>query len=84
MNFPGWSDLAAMMTVLAIIGGLFTWIVSIVVDRKLTEFSNSLRRDFVSQKELDFLLKKVDEHNERYERTFRELWASINELRNNQ
>lgn len=81
MTIPGWSELAAMLTVLAILGSIFTWIVSVVVDRKLTAFSRELRTDFVSRKELEIFLRQLDDAKERHEKTFSEVWQAINELR---
>lgn len=81
MNLPGWAELAAMMTVVAIFGGAFTGIVSMVVDKKLTQFAVNLRRDFVTQKEMEFLVKKVDEQEERWQRSCADLWIAIHEIR---
>ena len=74
-----WTELAAMLTVLAICGSVFTWVVSALIDRKMNTFEKSMRQGFVTKEVLDLLLRQANETHDRHDREHAEMWLRINE-----
>ena len=72
-----WSNLAAMLTVITISGGAFTWVISVIIDRKMSGFKESMRDGFVTKEMMDIIAKQADMTHERYERTFRDIFAKL-------
>ena len=77
MGETNWSELAAMLTVMAICGGFFTWIVAAMIDRKMGNFEKSMREGFVTKEVLEMLIRQADETHARHEKQFAEIFHRI-------
>lgn len=77
----GWADLAGMLTVLTVLGGLFTWVVFVLIDKRVAVLEKSMRATFITNKEIDIILKQADQTHKRHEDQFRDVWKAITDLR---
>lgn len=50
-----WTQLAAMLTVMAICGSFFTFIVALIIESKMSKFEKSMQKGFVTKEVHDLL-----------------------------
>lgn len=76
----GWTDLAGMLAALSILGGVFTWIVSAMIDRKMTALEKAIGTTYVTKESLAVLVRQADLTEKRQDQGIRDIWISVNDM----